>query len=87
MQHNPDKRSSSRSAGPADAPDKPTLLQLVWSMVAAFCGVQNEANHDRDDSHLERAGFMPYIVIGILMTLLFIVAIAGIVQLILRFSS
>jgi len=53
-------------------------------MVAAFCGVQNNANHDRDDTYIDEIGFRPYIIAGIVLTLACIVSIWLIVKLILR---
>jgi hypothetical protein len=61
----------------------PTLWQILWSMIAAFCGVQNNANHDRDDSYIEQVGFRPYIIAGIILTLIFIAILLLIVKLIL----
>jgi hypothetical protein len=69
------------------AEDTPSLLQITWSMFAAFCGVQNQANHDRDDNYLEQVGFKPYIIIGVAMTTVFVMLIYAIVQVILHFAS
>ena len=66
---------------------KPSLRQLVMSMLAAFGGVQNQENHDRDNDYLEQAGFMPYIIIGVVMTILFVLLVYGAVQLILSQAS
>ena len=62
---------------------KPTWLQMIWSMFAAFCGVQNNANHDRDDDYIEEVGFRPYIIIGIVMTIVIVAAIYILVQVVL----
>mgnify|MGYP000574751011 CR=1 FL=1 len=61
----------------------PTMLQILWSMVAAFCGIQSNANHDRDDAYIDEIGFRPYIIAGIVLTLICIGAIWLIVKLIL----
>ena len=45
------------------------------------------ANLNRDDNHIERNGFLPYIVVGVAMTLVFILAVYGVVQLILKATS
>jgi hypothetical protein len=63
---------------------KPTMLQIVWSMVAAFCGIQSSATHDRDDAYIDKIGFRPYIIVGIALTLFFVASIWLIVKLILR---
>jgi hypothetical protein len=52
-------------------------------MVAAFCGIQNHRNHDRDEAHIDRVGFRPYIVTGVVLTLALILGLYGIVQVIL----
>ena len=57
------------------ARQRPGILQIIWSMVAAFCGIQNQANHDRDDDYIEEVGFRPYIIAGIALTLVVIVAL------------
>jgi hypothetical protein len=64
----------------------PSLLQITWSVFAAFCGVQNQANHDTDNAHIEQVGFMPYIIIGIAMTIMFVVLIYAIVQVVLKLA-
>ena len=56
-------------------------------MFAAFCGVQNNTNHDRDDDYIEEVGFKPYIIIGIIMTLAIIIAIYVLVQVVLGTAS
>lgn len=62
---------------------KPSMLQITWSMVAAFCGVQNNNNHERDFAYIDEVGFKPYIIIGIVLTLIILLVLYGIVQLIL----
>jgi hypothetical protein len=59
---------------------QPGFLQIIWSMVAAFCGVQNQDNHDRDDAYIEEVGFRPYIIAGIVLTLFIIATLWLIVQ-------
>ncbi|MCP4001944.1 MAG: DUF2970 domain-containing protein [Gammaproteobacteria bacterium] len=63
--------------------DKPNLMQMIFSMIAAFCGIQSNQNHDRDNDHIDKVGFMPYIIIGIVMTFVLILALYLTVQLIL----
>jgi hypothetical protein len=50
---------------------KPSFLHIAWSLIAAFCGVQNDSNLDRDNSHIEKHGCMPYIIIGMTLTILY----------------
>jgi hypothetical protein len=63
---------------------RPSTLQIIWSMIAAFCGVQNYSNHDRDDAYIEEVGFRPYIIGGIVLTLAVIAGLWLIVRLILN---
>lgn len=64
------------------AASKPGMLQIFWSLIAAFCGVQNNSNHDRDDAYIEIVGFRPYIIAGIILTAALIVGLLLIVKLI-----
>ena len=68
---------------PQAANPKPSLLQITWSMVAAFCGVQNDENHERDFAYIDEVGFKPYIIIGIVLSLVILLTLYGIVQIIL----
>jgi len=63
---------------------KPSLGQLIWSMVAAFCGIQNAENHDRDNAYIETVGFLPYIIVGVSLTAAFVGLIYLVVQIILH---
>jgi hypothetical protein len=60
----------------------PGLLQITLSVLAGFCGIQTTKNHDRDEAHIEKVGFKPYIVIGIAMTIAFVLCLYAIAQLI-----
>lgn len=59
----------------------PSIWQAVSSVLAAFFGVQNRANRERDFKH-GRAG--TFIVIGVVMTVLFVLSIVVVVKLVLR---
>lgn len=59
----------------------PGLWQSVSSVLAAFFGVQNRANRERDFKH-GRAG--TFIVVGVVMTVLFVLTIVVVVRLVLR---
>ena len=67
--------------------ENPTVWQMVASMLAAFVGVQSDSNLDRDDNYIEKHGFKPFIVIGIILTLIFVGAIFLIVRIILHFAG
>jgi hypothetical protein len=70
---------------PKEKPEaaKPSMLQITWSMIAAFCGVQNDKNHERDFAYIDEVGFKPYIIIGVLLTLVILFVLYAIVQIIL----
>lgn len=56
---------------------KPSVFQIVASVFAAAFGVQSSANRERDFSGGSAA---PYIIAGIIFTVLFILAIVGVVR-------
>jgi len=60
--------------------DKPSLLQVVRSVVSAAFGVQTTANRERDFTSGKASTF---IVAGIIFTVLFIMVIVGVVRLVL----
>ena len=57
----------------------PTLLQVIGSVLAAFFGVQSSKNKERDFKH---GNHKVFILVGILLTLAFLVIVIGIVQLV-----
>lgn len=59
---------SSKPESP-DEPRPPSLLQTAMSVLAAFFGVQNSANRERDFKHGKA---MHFIVMGIVLTVIFI---------------
>ncbi len=63
----------------ADSP-KPSILQIAGSVVSAAFGVQSTANRERD---FTGGSAKPYIMAGVLFTLIFILAIVGVVRLVL----
>ena len=58
--------------------------QLMKSVLAAFFGVQSDANRERDFKHGKISHF---IAIGLLFGLLFVLTIVGVVQLVLHFAA
>ena len=64
-----------------EIPD-PNIFQICWSILAAFIGVQSKKNLDRDNAYIEKKGLKPYIIIGIILTILFYVTIYSIVKLV-----
>ncbi len=66
----------------ADEQSDPGFFQICWSILAAFIGVQSKKNLDRDNAYIEKKGLRPYIITGILLTILFYLSIYSIVQLV-----
>ena len=64
-----------------DTKNKPSLFQVVGSVVAAAFGVQSSANRERDFAGGGSA--TPYIIAGVVFTVVFIMAIIGVVRLVL----
>jgi Protein of unknown function (DUF2970) len=56
---------------------KPTITQVIKSVLAAFIGVQSEANRKKD---FENGSLSTYVIAGIIFTILFIVAIIFLVS-------
>ena len=63
-----------------DNAPKPSLLQVIGSVAAAAFGVQSSANRERDFSS---GSAKTFIVVGIVFTIVFILAIVSVVRLIL----
>ena len=66
---------------------KPTerlsLRQVFGSVMASFLGVQKNATRERD---FRRGRARDFILVGIVLTLLFILTIWGVVQLVMHFA-
>jgi hypothetical protein len=62
----------------------PGLLDVVRSVLASFFGVQSERNRERD---FTRGKPQQYILVGLFMTLLFVLLMIGVVMLILRLAA
>lgn len=58
----------------------PNLLQVIGSVLAAFVGVQNKKNKERDFKH---GNHRVFIAVGITMTLVFLISVFTVVQLVL----
>lgn len=75
MQHNKVTASKDRA---------PTLWETVKSVAAAFFGVQSSANRVRDFKYGKASHF---IIIGLVMTVLFILTLVLLVKLVLHFAG
>ena len=58
----------------------PSLFQVIGSVLAAFFGVQNSKNRERDFKHGNHRHF---IITGIVLTVVFMLSIYALVQLVL----
>jgi len=59
---------------------KPSLKQVVQSVLAAAIGVQSKANRERD---FEKGSLSSYLIVGAIMVLLFILTLVTIISFIL----
>lgn len=57
--------------------NKPTIMQTIKSVLAAFIGVQSDKNRQID---FEQGSLMTYIVAGLIFTVLFVSALIFIVS-------
>jgi hypothetical protein len=60
-----------------------TLLNLIQSVLAAFIGIQKNSKFNDDDKFIEKNGFLPYLLVGLLLALIFILLIITAVSIIL----
>jgi Na+/melibiose symporter-like transporter len=60
---------------------KLSLLQVFGSVISSFIGVQKNATRERDFRHGRARDF---IIVGVVLTVLFILAVWGVVQLVMR---
>ncbi|MCP5319091.1 MAG: DUF2970 domain-containing protein [Chromatiaceae bacterium] len=63
----------------SDENQKLSFLQVLGSVVSSFFGVQKNATRERD---FKRGRARDFIFVGILLTLVFILAVWGVVQLV-----
>ena len=68
----------------AKEPDKLSLVQVFGSVLASFFGVQKNANRERD---FKRGRARDFIIVGVVLTVLFILAVWGVVQLVMHVAT
>jgi hypothetical protein len=61
----------------SDKPHKPSLIDIILSVVASAFGVQSAKNRERD---FQQNSVVPYIVVGVVFVLLFILLLVSIVR-------
>jgi hypothetical protein len=59
---------------------KPTIIEIIKSVLAAAVGVQSDANRKKD---FEQGSLSTYVVVGIIFTLLFVAFLVFLVSAIL----
>lgn len=59
---------------------KPTLWEVIKSVLAAFFGVQSSQNRERD---FTKGNPLHFIIIGIILTTIFVLTVYGVVRLVL----
>jgi len=64
--------------------EKPSFLDVVKSVLASFFGVQSDKNRERD---FQQGNPMQFILVGIVLTILFIVAMIILVKVILASAT
>ena len=65
---------------PESEHERLTLLQMIGSTLAAAFGVQSSRNRERD---FTRGKPLHFIIIGVVFTALFVLAVVGVVRLVL----
>lgn len=66
------------------ATEKLSLLQVFGSVMSSFLGVQKNATRERDFKHGRARDF---IIVGVVLTLLFILSVWGVVQLVMSVAG
>ena len=72
--------STSKEEPQREALKSPTFLQVMMSVFAAAFGVQKDENYERD---FTTGSPLPFIIGGVLFTVLFVLTIIGVVFLVL----
>jgi len=60
-----------------------TLLNIIQSVLAAFIGIQKNSKFNDDDKFIQKNGFMPYLLVGVVLAIIFIITILTVVSIIL----
>ncbi len=60
--------------------NKPSIRQVIGSVMASFIGVQSNRNRERDFQHGKP---IHYIIVGLAMTILFVLIVFGVVHIVL----
>lgn len=59
---------------------EPSYWQVILSVLSAVIGIQNSRNQERD---FTQGRILPYIIVGVVFTFLFVISLIGIVKVVL----
>ena len=74
-----ESKSDERQLDKDDEGKAPNILQVIGSVLAAFIGIQNKKNKERDFKY---GNHKVFIAAGLIMTLVFLLTVITIVQLV-----
>ena len=64
--------------------DSPSIVDVFKSVIASFFGVQSDKNRRRD---FQKGDPMQFIVVGLILTLIFIIIVIALVKVVLYFTT
>ena len=73
-----------KRVGVAEEQQKLSFLQVLGSVMSSFLGVQKNATRERD---FKRGRARDFILVGVLLTAVFIFAVWGVVQLVMHVAA
>ena len=65
----------------------PTFFQIAHSILAAFIGVQNRENYERDNAFIEKKGIRYYVIIGFTFAFVFHLMLYFLVKYVISITS
>jgi len=64
----------------------PSIFQIGLSLLASFCGVQNQANMERDEKYIEKNGIKVYVIMGFFLVFCLLISLFTIVKIVLHYA-
>lgn len=64
----------------------PNILQIAFSLLASFFGVQNQKNMDRDEAYIEKNGIKVYIIMGFFLVFCLLISLYAVVKIVMHFA-
>ncbi|HAD48670.1 MAG: hypothetical protein CMF12_07275 [Idiomarina sp.] len=68
----------------SESQKRPGIISTIFSVIAAFFGVQSESNRQRDFKH---GSPLAYIIVGIILATVMVLGLIGVVNWVLAASS